>query len=168
MKPHTACPAGQADAVKSTPSRPMHSATRVHVRSRVGAVRWRPSLHHVDTWMPPCPAHHPDASVWTTPSSRALHVAPIAVVPLRHASGRSLYLRTEPSPPFLSPGAAHVTPTQCTTIKGGHPVASHPCQRLCLPPVSRHHRARLYFPPRRWCRATSPLLSPRAQVQELH
>jgi hypothetical protein len=59
MKPRTACPAGQADAVESTLSRPMHSATRVHVRSRVGAVRWRPSLHHVDTWMPPLSSSPP-------------------------------------------------------------------------------------------------------------
>jgi hypothetical protein len=38
---------------------------------------------------------------------------PFAAAPLR---------RAEPLPPSLSPDAAHVASTQCTTIKGGHPL----------------------------------------------
>jgi hypothetical protein len=148
-------------------SRPLRSDARVHVRSRVGIVRWCPSIRHVDTWIPPCPPHHPDTGVRTTPSSRALHVTPIAATPLHHVSARSLCHHAELSPPFLSSGVARVTSTQCTTIKGGPPVASRPCQHPCPPPVSRQRRACLYFLPHRQCQATSPLLSPRAQVQEL-
>jgi hypothetical protein len=40
-------------------------ALLVHAHSHVGRVRWCPSLRHVDTWMPPCPAHYPDADVQT-------------------------------------------------------------------------------------------------------
>jgi hypothetical protein len=76
-----------------------------------------------------------------------LQVTPIAAAPLHRVSARSLYHRTEPSPPFLSPGAAHVASTHCTAIKGGPPVASRPRQRPCPPPVSRHFRTRLCFPP---------------------
>jgi hypothetical protein len=116
--------------------------------------------------MPPCPAHHPDTGIWTGPSSLALHVAPIAAAPLRRMSTCLFCHHAEPSPPILSPGAARVTPMQCTAIKGGDPIASRPLQRPCPPLVSRHRRAHLCFPPCHRCRATSPLLSPRAQVQE--
>jgi hypothetical protein len=45
-------------------------------------------------------------------------------LPLRlcAARARSLCRRAELSPPFLSHGVARVASTQCTTIKGGHPL----------------------------------------------
>jgi hypothetical protein len=166
-KPHVARSAGRADTAESTPSSPLCSTTRVRVRSRVGTLCWRPSMHYVDTWIPPSPADHLDASVRTTPSSCALHATPIAAAPLCRVSARSLYRRTDLSPPFLSPGAARVAFTQCMTIKGGSPVASR--LRQCL--VRLWYAvtvARLYFSPCCRCQATSPLLSPHAHVQELH
>jgi hypothetical protein len=84
-------------------------------------------------------------------SSCALHAAPIATAPLRRMSVRSFCRHTEPSPPFLSPCAGHVSPMQCMAIKGGHPIASHLHQLPCLPLVSHHHRARLYFLPHHRC-----------------
>jgi hypothetical protein len=81
MKPHAACSTGRANTTESTPSRPLRSTAHVCVRSRVRAVRWRTSMHRVDTWIPPCPAHDPDAGVRTTPSSRAHHATPIATAP---------------------------------------------------------------------------------------
>jgi hypothetical protein len=161
-KSHVARSTGRADTTESTLSRPLRSAARMHVRSRLGTVRWRPSMCHVDTWIPPYPAHHPDAGVRTMPSSRALHVTPIAAAPLCRVITHSLCRRTEPSPPFLSPGAAHVASTQCTAIKGGPPVASRPCQRPCPSLISHHRHACLCFLPCHRCQATSPLLSPRA------
>jgi hypothetical protein len=38
-------------------------ALPTHACSHVGRVRWRPLLRRVDSWMPPCPAHYPDADV---------------------------------------------------------------------------------------------------------
>jgi hypothetical protein len=51
-KPRASRSASRTDTTESTPSRPLHSAARLRVRSRVGAVCWRPSMHHVDTWIP--------------------------------------------------------------------------------------------------------------------
>jgi hypothetical protein len=71
--------------------------------------------------MPPCPAHYPDADVRTN----AAHV-PFARLPLLlhlyTTRACSLCRLTEQSPPILSPGAARVASTQCTTTKGGHPL----------------------------------------------
>jgi hypothetical protein len=119
-------------------------ALLVHAHSRVGRVRWCPSLRHVDTWMPP-PVQ------LTTPMST-------------YKQTQLTCYRAEPSPPFLSPGAARVASTQCMTKIGGHPLRlvrtsvvstfgkpSPPCAPL--------------FP------ATSSVLShlsPRMQVPELH
>jgi hypothetical protein len=99
MNPHAARSAGQADTAESTLTRPLRSATHVCVRSRVGTVRWSPSMHLTDTWILPCPAHHSNVGVWTTPSSRALHMTPNTVVPLCRMSACSLYRHDEPSPP---------------------------------------------------------------------
>jgi hypothetical protein len=92
MKPRTACSAGRADTAESTPARPLHGAARVRVHSQVGVVRWRPSMRRMDTWIPPYPAHHPDARIRTTLSSRALHVTPIITAPLRCVSACTLAL----------------------------------------------------------------------------
>jgi hypothetical protein len=166
-KPRGPHSAGRANTAESTPSRPLCSTARVRVHSRVDAVRWCPSMHCVDTWIPPCLAHHLDVGIQTMPNSHALHVTPIAAVPLRRVSARSLCRRAEPSPPFLSPGTARIASMQCTTIKGGPPITSCWRHHPCPPLISHHHHAHLYFLPRRRCQATSPLLSPRALVQEL-
>jgi hypothetical protein len=71
MKLRIARSAGRADTTESTPSRPLRSTACMRMHSQVGAVRWCPSMRHVDTWIPPvqlttltsvyeqCPAHVP-------------------------------------------------------------------------------------------------------------
>jgi hypothetical protein len=65
MKPCAACPAGQADK---------------------GRVRWHPSLRCVDTWMPPCLAHYPDANVRTNTACVHFTRLPFAAAPLCRTS----------------------------------------------------------------------------------
>jgi hypothetical protein len=57
-----------------------------------------------------------------------------ASTPCERTPALLLCCRTEPSPPFLSPCAIRVAPTQGTTIKGGHPIASRLHQRSYPPP----------------------------------
>jgi hypothetical protein len=44
MKPRIACPTARADAAESAPSRPLHSAACMRVRSRVGVDTLMPAL----------------------------------------------------------------------------------------------------------------------------
>jgi hypothetical protein len=113
------------------------------------------------------PHGHPDAPLSSSPprrrctnkhSKRALHVAPFAAAPLRRVSTRAL-LPCRPVNSFLSLGAAHIASTQCTAIKGGHP--------WCLVRASTVSTSFLWILTLRRCQATSPYLSPRAQVLEL-
>jgi hypothetical protein len=70
---------------------------------------------------PPCPAHYPEADVRTNVARVPFMRLPLSLR-LNAVRACSLYHRTEPSPPFLSLSAARVTSTQCTVIKGGHPL----------------------------------------------
>jgi hypothetical protein len=65
-------------------------ALPTHACSRVGRVRCRPSLHRVDTWMPPCPAHYPDANVRTNAARVPFTRPPFATAPLCHTSTLAL------------------------------------------------------------------------------
>jgi hypothetical protein len=109
-----------------------------------------------------------DAGVWTkSPPSHALHGARCHCT-LRRVSARSLCHCVDPSPPSLSPWIGPC----CFHTMRSYKRSPLSCllftlSASCPPLVSRHHRARLCFLPHHRCRATSPLLSPRGQVQEL-
>jgi hypothetical protein len=142
-----------------------------HARCRVGTVHRRPLLRHVDIWMrSPCPAHHLTPVYIQIPPSCALHSAHCRCSSASRERMPALPLcrRTEPSPPSLCPCIA----SRCFHAMRGYKRRPPSCLfsmllASCPPPASRHHRARLCFLPHHRCRVTSPLLSPRAQVQEL-
>jgi hypothetical protein len=95
-------------------------------------------------------------------SSRALHTAPLLPLCLCATRASLLYHRAEPSPPFLSHGAARVASMQCTAIKGGQPL-----RLIHTSAVSHHCLTRLCSLPLHRCKATSPHLSPHTHVPEL-
>jgi hypothetical protein len=139
---------------------------------RVGTMHWRAHACRMATTIPPYPAHLLTTNVRTKIPSASPPRQPLPLLPsLRFAPReRTLTLlprRAKPSPPLLSHGVACDASTQCMAIKGGHPLhlirtstvsASDKPSPLCSPLFSALHR----------CQATSPHLSPRTQVLELH
>jgi hypothetical protein len=99
MKPRAAYPTGRADVAESTLSRPL-VASRGHLDAPLSSSLPRRR----------CTGKH---------SSCALHAAPFCRCATR---ARSLCHRAEPPPHFLSHGTACIASTQCTAIKGGHPL----------------------------------------------